>query len=78
MKQIHKVRLKLSRGLIGYLVGNCLPLNPAFYLLFPTCLLVFVLYNPPQEVHSPFYSQADVVRMDHPCFLPHRQASACG
>ena len=78
MKQIHKVRLKLSRGLIGYLVGNCLPLNPAFLPSLPDLSLSLCSYNPPQEAHSPFYSQADVVRMDHPCFLPHRQASACG
>lgn len=50
MKQIHKVRLKLSRGLLEYLVGNCVPLNPAFYLLFPTYFLVFVLIILPKRL----------------------------
>lgn len=50
MKQVHKVRFQLSRGLLGLLVGNCLPRNPAFYLLLPTDLLFFVLILLPKRL----------------------------
>lgn len=72
MKQIHKVWLKLSRGPLGFLVGNRSPLDAAFSSLLTSYLCP---YNPSREDHSPFYSR-DVIRMDRPCFLP-PQTSQC-
>lgn len=66
MKQIHKVRLKLSRGPLGLLVG----------IAHPFCLLLAITTLPEKVIllsaHKPWSGWTV------PVFCPHRQASACG
>lgn len=75
MKQIHKVRLKLSRGPSWVSGGESITPRCCLLPSPPHLPLIFVLIILPKEDHSPFYSQ-DVVRMDRPCFLP-PQTSQC-